>query len=478
MARASDPIRARKAAEKVVAMLRDAGHEALFAGGCVRDELLGLHPTDYDVATSATPQDVRAVFPKAHSVGEHFGVMLVRDPTNPASDCVIEIATFRTDGQYLDKRRPDRVQFSTAPEDAKRRDFTINALFLDPFATALKGGPQSSPLGGVVIDHVGGVDDMHRKLLRAVGDPELRLAEDHLRALRAVRFAARLNFVIEPATAHAIRTHAKDLHGVSRERIGEEIRRMLLHPSRAQAAALLDELHLASEVLEEDAKTIAANTSAESATNYTALERLKAPSRSREDFLIDGRVRSTDDRQSPNAPTFAHALSMWALLRHGRSLDAQPPTIDEHAGPALVQRWRKALCLSNDETSELAAALSCHHHLIRSWTSLSIAQKKRRAAKPGFLDALELLRAHHSPQPTGQPVNPLPAIEAELENLAKIGTGLWPDPLVSGDDLQRSLKMEPGPIFRRVLDGVYDAQLEGRIATKSEGMELAGRLGV
>lgn len=456
-------------------MLRDAGHEALFAGGCVRDELLGLHPTDYDVATSATPQDVRAVFPKAHSVGEHFGVMLVRDPTGPASDCVIEIATFRTDGQYLDKRRPDRVQFSTAPEDAKRRDFTINALFLDPFVTAVKGGPQSSPLGGVVIDHVGGVDDMRRKLLRAVGDPEQRLAEDHLRALRAVRFAARLNFVIEPATAHAIRTHAKDLHGVSRERIGEEIRRMLQHPSRAQAAALLDELHLASEVLDEDT---VASSSITAATDLSALERLHAPSRSRDDFLIDGIVRVSHSSTTSSAPSFSHALSMWALLRHGRSSDAAIPTIDEHAGPALVQRWRKALCLSNDETSELSSALSCHHHLVRSWSALSVAAKKRRAARAGFLESLELLRAQQAEPASADQPGSVVMIEEELQTLAKIGGGIWPDPLVSGDDLQKTLKMKPGPIFRRVLDGVYDAQLEGRIATKSEGMELAARLSV
>lgn len=475
MARASDPIRARKAAEKVVAMLREAGHEALFAGGCVRDELLGLHPTDYDVATSATPQHVRAVFPKAHSVGEHFGVMLVRDPTSPASDCVIEIATFRTDGQYLDKRRPDRVEFSTAPEDAKRRDFTINALFLDPFATPTHADQHASPLGGVVIDHVGGVDDMRRSLLRAVGEPELRLAEDHLRALRAVRFAARLSFTIENATAHAIRSHAKDLHGVSRERIGEEIRRMLQHPSRAKAAALLDELHLASEVLDEDATT---NVSASIATDLGALTRLHAPSRSREEFLIDGCVHSSHTSQTSAAPSFAHALAMWALLRHGRSVDDRPVTIDEHAGPALVQRWRKALCLSNDETGELSAALSCHHHVVSGWTGLSVAAKKRRAARAGFLESLELLRAQRAGAGSAAQPGPVERIEEELQTLAKIGGGLWPEPLVSGDDLQKTLKMKPGPSFRRVLDGVYDAQLEGRIATKSEGMELAARLSV
>ncbi len=464
-------------------MLRDAGHEAFFAGGCVRDELLGLHPTDYDVATSATPDQVRKVFPKAHSVGEHFGVMLVRGPTSDAPtgtpvvgavEVMIEIATFRTDGQYHDKRRPDRVQFSTAPEDAKRRDFTINALFLDPASAAPLGGPPTSPLGGVVIDYVGGVADMGRKLLRAVGDPEQRLAEDHLRALRAVRFAARLGFTIEPETAQAIRTHAKDLHGVSRERIGEEIRRMLLHPRRSFAAALLDELHLAAEVLCED-RPSPESPAGGSAHDFSALERLRAPGRSREDFLIDGRVHPPHEHGATNPPSFAHALSIWALIRHGRTTDTLPPTIDEHAGPPLVQRWRKALCLSNDETSELAAALSCHHHLVRSWSGLSVAVKKRRAARAGFLEAVEMLRAQQAGAISAtQPVS-VTGIEADLETLAKIGSGLWPNPLVSGDDLQRTLKMKPGPLFKRVLDGVYDAQLEGRIATKSEGMELAGR---
>lgn len=467
-------------------MLRDAGHEAFFAGGCVRDELLGLHPTDYDIATSATPDQVRQVFPKAHSVGEHFGVMLVRGPTGDAPtgtpvvgavEVMIEIATFRTDGQYHDKRRPDRVQFSTAPEDAKRRDFTINALFLDPVAVAPMGGPPTSPLGGVVIDYVGGVEDMHRKLLRAVGDAEQRLAEDHLRALRAVRFAARLGFTIEPETARAIRTHAKDLHGVSRERIGEEIRRMLLHPSRAQAATLLNELHLAAEVLGDEPRASITPT-AGATSEPLALRRLQAPSSTRDDFLIDGVVNRVKPTQSAANPSFAHALSLWALIRHGHTSDELPPTIDEHAGPKLVQRWRKALCLSNDETSELAAALSCHHHLVRSWTGLSVAQKKRRAARAGFLEAMELLRAQLDETKHSVWGERVVQIEEELQTLTKIGSGLWPNPLVSGDDLQKTLKMKPGPVFKRVLNGVYDAQLEGRIATKGEGMELAGKLSV
>jgi poly(A) polymerase len=244
MARAADPIRARAAAEAVVRALRRKGHEAYFAGGCVRDELLGLHPTDFDVATDATPPVVRSLFRGTHEVGEAFGVLLV-----PQDACVIEVATFRAEGAYSDSRRPDSVRFSTPADDAARRDFTINALFLDPLAPAEAG----SGAAGRVIDLVGGLADLRAGVLRAVGDPDARLTEDHLRALRAVRFASRLGFEIEPATASAIARHAAELRGVSRERIGQEVRRMLTHPARARAAAIMQQLGLDAAALNEPA---------------------------------------------------------------------------------------------------------------------------------------------------------------------------------------------------------------------------------
>src|SRR5438132_61390 len=204
------PKSTREDASAIVRRLRDAGHVAYFAGGCVRDMLLGLTPKDFDVATDAPPQRVRELFSNTQAVGAAFGVILVRHRTS-----VIEVATFRTDLQYKDGRRPEGVVFTTAEEDAKRRDFTINGLFMDPLD------------GDKVIDYVGGQEDLRSRTLRAIGEPNHRFEEDHLRLLRAVRFAARFDMTIEATTAQAIARHADHLKRISPERIAEELRMML-----------------------------------------------------------------------------------------------------------------------------------------------------------------------------------------------------------------------------------------------------------
>ncbi|MEM8875706.1 MAG: CCA tRNA nucleotidyltransferase [Planctomycetota bacterium] len=211
----------RDIAKQIVRTLRNAGHVAYFAGGCVRDELLGLDPKDYDVATDAPPSRVRELFPRTQAVGEHFGVILVR-----LDGVQTEVATFRNDGNYTDGRRPDAVEFTTAEEDAKRRDFTINGLFFDP-------------IDEVIHDHVGGQADLKAKVLRAIGDPAERFAEDHLRLLRAVRFAARFGLEIEPATRTAIVANADKLKLIAPERVGDEMRRMLTGDDAERAVALL-----------------------------------------------------------------------------------------------------------------------------------------------------------------------------------------------------------------------------------------------
>ena len=221
-----------QAACHIVRALKGAGHEAVLAGGCVRDRLLGIVPKDYDVATSATPEQVKAVFPGSKGVGEAFAVVLVRH-----EEVVTEVATFRKDGPYADGRRPDYVELdgATMEEDAARRDFTINGLFEDP------DGEEASK----VIDFHDGVADLKKhRCVRAIGDPAARIAEDRLRMLRAVRFAARFGFHIEAATKQAIVKHAPELGAVSRERVGGEVVMMLGHQARAQAAGMLQELGL------------------------------------------------------------------------------------------------------------------------------------------------------------------------------------------------------------------------------------------
>ena len=227
----------REFAVEVVRALRDAGHQALWAGGCVRDQLLGVTPKDYDVATSARPDEVRDVFGRRRTlpIGAAFGVITVLGPKRAGQ---IEVATFRTETDYTDGRRPNQVEFTTAEHDASRRDFTINGLFYDPIEDRL-------------IDYVGGQSDLQANIVRAIGDPTERFDEDKLRMLRAVRFAATLGFEIDPSTAEAIVAHAAEIRVVSAERIGAELRRMLTHPSCPDAIKTLRALGLATHVLPE-----------------------------------------------------------------------------------------------------------------------------------------------------------------------------------------------------------------------------------
>src|SRR3954462_14353308 len=208
------PSRQRDFALEIAQKLRDAGFEALWAGGCVRDESLGLTPKDYDVATSATPDQIRDLFGRRRTlpIGASFGVITVLGPRHAGQ---IEVATFRTDAAYSDGRHPDSVTFTTAEHDAQRRDFTINGLFFDPISNE-------------VVDYVNGQEDLKRRTIRAIGDPRLRLSEDKLRMLRAVRFAASFDFSIDLDTLQAIQKMAPEINTVSAERIGSEIRRMLI----------------------------------------------------------------------------------------------------------------------------------------------------------------------------------------------------------------------------------------------------------
>lgn len=439
MARAADPAHARAVATEIVARLREAGHIAYFAGGCVRDELLGLHPTDYDVATDAPPPRIRELFPRTAEVGAAFGVMLVH-----LHGVTVEVATFRAEGAYSDARRPDTVHFSDPPTDAARRDFTINALFLDPLAA--KDAPM---IEGHVVDYVGGLADLRAGVLRAVGDPDQRLAEDHLRALRAVRFTARLGFTLDPATAAAIIRHASELRGVSRERIGEEVRRMLKHPSRARAAALLQSLGLDTPIFD-----------------APSLGSAPVPT-----------LAALPPDPPPMGPTYATALAAWAL---DRAPYPPPFPADPVALENLVAHYRRTLLLSNDERDELRDVLVGFGVLMTEWETATVARRRRIAAHRAFGQALLLLEAWEKSQvEMGRGVRgpTAAAIRAVAAELAATPPGLAPPPLITGDDLV-AMGLRPGPAFKGILEGVYDAQLEGRIRTKSEGMELARRLSV
>lgn len=387
------------AAKRVVSLLADAGHESYFAGGCVRDRILGLLPEEYDIATAAHPPQVRAIFPRARRVGEAFGVMLVRQ-----DEYMFDVATFRTDGSYADHRRPNSVTFSDAQHDAARRDFTINGLFEDP-------------IKGEVIDLVNGRADLEAGVVRAIGDPRKRLDEDHLRMLRAIRFAARFNFAIEDETAAAMQSLAGELQGVSRERIGQEVRRMLTHEHRGAAAGEIQRLRLDESTLME-------------------------PSCSNEPSRIE---------RLPAVAEYGTALAAWALDRHGEGLDLK----------AVADRWRKALSLSNRECDALAATVEVRRSL-DAWDDLGTALRKRLAVSPCFGGALEILEAED------------PAKFAEIcrsvDALAE--SGLAPRRLLSGNDLVAA-GIPPSPALGKALQVVYDAQLEGSISTFDEALALA-----
>jgi poly(A) polymerase len=411
MSRAGRDMSPRDAAADLVRRLHEAGHVAYFVGGCVRDRLLGFEPTEYDIATDAVPEQVRSLFPGARMVGESFGVMLVRSHGH-----VIEVATFRSDGVSSDHRRPDSVVFTDEHEDVKRRDFTINGLFEDP-------------TGDHVVDHVGGLEDLKAGCLRAIGEPGDRFDEDHLRMLRAVRFAARFEFTIESATAAAIRSHAGSLSGVSSERVGQELRRMFTGGSVVQVVELLASLGLDAAILCDDVAV----------ESWPRCARLDA------------------DDAAPASDRFEPALAAWLLDRYG--IDAVDGARCDAVGDRLV--------LSNQERARLASIVHVHARLHDTWEAGSVATRKRLAASDVFDEAV-LLRAAMDSDAAAE-------VRREVESLAGTPSGLAPDPLVSGNDLIEA-GLQPGPGFGQLLDQLYDAQLEDRIDSRAQGVDLAKSL--
>ncbi|MCA9288554.1 MAG: CCA tRNA nucleotidyltransferase, partial [Phycisphaerales bacterium] len=397
-------------------------------------ELLGLEASDYDVATDATPDRVRGLFKRTALVGAHFGVVLVKSgAAGGRRDIVTEVATFRSDGAYSDRRRPDSVTFSDARSDALRRDFTVNALFLDPLADRdterhadvppMGREAEASGVGatmrGQIVDFVGGIVDLDARVLRAVGDPDKRLGEDHLRALRAVRLAAKLGLAIEAGTAAAIRRHAQDLAGVSHERVGDEMRRVLGHPSRAVGVRLLQDLGLDGPVLG-----------------------------SQRPAAVPARLGRLDAAASVEV-----CLAAMALDR------------GEVDGPegvqALLTAWRRSLCLSNEEREGTRDALAAYFVLRREFETLGVAAQKRLAAGAGYPGAVAVLEAE-DPDRAG-------LVRGRVAELAATPGGLAPDPVVTGDELI-GLGMTPGPGFSGLLAAAYDAQLEGLFGDREGGV--------
>lgn len=399
---------ARDAAVQIIAELRQQGHTAYLAGGCVRDALMGKQPKDYDVATDATPDIVRRLFPKSAAVGAAFGVIIVYTPAPKGqSRFVTEVATFRAEGAYSDGRRPDQVRFTNAKEDAGRRDFTINGLFAEPRRDCRDHDR--------IIDYVNGKADLDNQLIRAIGDPSERFGEDYLRMLRAIRFASRLNFEIETKTSAAIRANARYLGQISRERIGQELLAMLQGPAPARALHLLQQHKLDAPTLNEDPGEHDLNAS---------------------------------QRLSPQAD-FPARLAAWLIDRHGK--DANPTPI--------IKRWRTALSLSNEHRDELSR-LAQLMPTLSQWANVPTAARKRLAAHPKWDQSLMLFDAAQGDAQL---------LRNDTAKLAKDGIGLAPAPLLTGDDLIAA-DFTPGPRFKTLLDHAYDQQLEGKIKSRQQAL--------
>ncbi len=422
-------------ARSIVAQLRAAGYQAYLVGGCVRDLLLGRAPKDFDVATDARPDRVSELFERSEQVGAHFGVVLVRENTSQ-----VEVATFRSDASYSDGRRPDAVHFESDPrQDAMRRDFTINALLLDPDTSQ-------------VLDFTGGREDLRRRVVRAIGDPEERFQEDHLRLIRAVRFAARLDFEIEAATMEAIQR----LHGlivkVSPERVRDELARILTEGGARRGFELLDETGLLGDILPEVA----------------AMKGVAQPP----EFHPEGDV-------------WTHTMLLLEKLRHptvtlaaGALLHdvGKPPTFrvadrirfDGHVeeGVKLAHGILTRLRFSGEQTEQIEALIANHMRFMHTG-QMRESTMKRFLRMDNFIEHLELHRLDCLSS-TGK-LDTYKRVLARLEELGE--EELRPKPLLTGRDLIEQ-GYEPGPAFGKMLAAVEDAQLEGRVRSKEEALAV------
>jgi poly(A) polymerase len=444
------------AASRIVDTLRSAGHQAFFAGGCVRDILLGLEPQDFDVATSATPDIILNLFPykKTLTVGAHFGVVLVCEPDGIST----EVATFRHDGAYSDGRRPDAVRFSTDPrEDVLRRDFTINGMLLDPAILEKTGD-----LTAATLDYVNGRSNLTAKILRAIGDPAQRFAEDKLRMLRAVRFAARLDLEIEPQTFAAIRNAATQIDQVSSERIRDELTRMLTEGRARRAFELLDATGLLQQVLPE----------------ATRMHGVQQPPEYHPEGDVWVHTMLLLEKLPPNAtPTLA-----WGALLHDIGKPATyraPDPNDPHdrirfnghveVGVRMAETILARLRFSNEETAQIVALVKNH---MRFGDILHMRQStlKRFLRLPQFdehlaLHRMDCLSAHADLRLYDYAKQQYESAPAET---------IAPKLLLTGRELIAA-GYRPGPKFKSMLEAAEDAQLEGEITTLEQALALIRR---
>jgi poly(A) polymerase len=427
----------RETATAIVRRLQEAGFEAFWAGGCVRDALLGREPSDYDVATNATPDQIEATFPKTIPVGKQFGVILVVEGGHE-----FQVAAFRAESDYKDGRRPESVRFSHAREDAIRRDFTVNGLFFDPVANQLH-------------DWVGGEADLRAKIIRTIGSPDERFGEDHLRLLRAIRFAAQLGFNIEPQTFAAVQRHAEKIRVVSAERIRDELIRLFAPPHAARGLTLLHESGLLPHVLPELVPTLTCEQSPEWHPEGTVFNHVR--------LMLDHLPNPLPDESLP-----------WAALMHDI---AKPRTVSrgedglihfythEKVGAEMAEEILQRLRFPRKQTDDVVAAV-LHHMQFKDAPKMRKATLRRMLMRETFpveleLHRLDCLGSHRR----------LDIYDFLREQRAQLAEQphLHP-PLLTGEDLI-GLGMTPGPALGAMLHEIRDLQLAEELKTGDEARE-------
>ncbi|HLW78561.1 MAG TPA: CCA tRNA nucleotidyltransferase [Terriglobia bacterium] len=436
----------RQDATEIVRRLREAGYQAYLVGGCVRDLVMSREPADYDVTTDATPEAVAGLYPDSLTVGAQFGVVLIPRPAGN-----IEVATFRSDGRYTDGRHPDQVRYSkAAEEDVRRRDFTINGLLLDPLEST-----EVSAHG--VIDYVGGLADIQARRIRTIGDPVERFSEDRLRMLRAVRFAARFGFTLDPAASEAIRRLAPEVLSTSAERIRDEIVKILTEGSARGGFELLDETGLLQQVLPE----------------VKAMQGVQQPP----EFHPEGDVWAhtlmmLEGLSQPPGRRPTATLALGVLLHDV----GKPPTFtvrerirfDNHVevGAKMAEEILGRLRFPARET-ERVVELVRHHLRFKDFPQMRRSTQLRFLRLDGFDEHLELhrldcLSSHRD----------LTHYELARRMLEETpAAAIKPAPLIRGGDLIAG-GYKPGPLFKQILQTVEDAQLEGSITSREDALRL------
>jgi poly(A) polymerase len=429
-----------KVAREVAARLHQSGHIAYFAGGCVRDTVRGLTPKDYDIVTDARPETVQRLFPQTVAVGAHFGVIIVLE-----NGFQFEVATFRSDDAYIDGRHPSTVHFSSPKEDAQRRDFTINGMFYDPVAEE-------------VIDFVGGHADIDAKLVRAIGDPAQRFAEDRLRMLRAVRFATALNYEIDKTTWDALVTNAPSINQISAERIRDELVRIFLSPNRVRGWDLLDSSGLMRAILPE----------------LEAMKGVLQP----EQFHPEGDVFVHTRLMLQLLPETVSVPLVFAVLFH----DVAKPvtaTVDQtgrirfnahdRIGAEMTEAIMRRLRFSGAEI-DATVEMVRQHMVFKDAPNMRVAKLKRFMSRPTFDEELELHRVDC--ESSHRMLDNYEFLLRKRKEFAN--EPIIPPPLVRGDDLI-ALGLEPGPKFGEILEAVETRQLEGMLCSTEEALEWVKR---